>query len=792
MPISFPTNTACTAPDSAGRVGLPSMKNFVGRSCGFAPSLLFALLFALLAASSAFAQGVKIKSMDVQYTGPETISKERILAQLRTKVGEVYSDAIVEQDIRTLYDTKQIQNVRIFAQPQGDGVKVIVAVQTRGIVTEIEIDGASRIPAKTLRKKIDLKVNAPLNEDALGKGRQDIVDAYHAKGFSDIDVQYKVYTTEPRGTSRVVYTINEGEKGVISRIQFQGNRVFTDRVLRKQMKTKAKTLISFLDKSGRLDEPKFLQDLDSIREWYQNHGYVDVEVGDVRRERSGGRMVLVIPITEGGKYQVGHIKIVGTKVTTPDKIRLLMKLKEGDPYSPKMIRDDAKKIADAYGSGGYVDLVVQPRGTPAGPGKIDITFTIEEGNRAFVQRINIVGNTRTKDKVIRREVLISPGDIYSTTRVDTTKKRLDNLGYFAHVEAYPEETGVEGRRDLTVQVEEKRTGSLTFGAGFSTIDNIIGYVELTQGNFDLLNWPNFTGGGQKFRARVQYGAQRKDFILALTEPYFLDRRLSLGGEIFYREANFLSNVYDQRNYGFSIVTRRGFGRFTSGSLEYRLEDIDIFNVSSAVSQAIGLEAGSYTRSQITTSWIYDSRDSPLLSRTGQRVSFTPFISGGFLGGNTQTYGFDLEASQYFHLPYDLILLFNGRIAGVDNWGSGTRVPIFDRLFLGGGNDLRGFDFRTVGPKDRNGEPLGGRTLARATAELTFPIVEKVRGAFFYDTGYVETGAFDYDPNNVASDVGFGLRLDLPVGPLRLDYGLPIQKAGNSGKGRFNFNVGYQF
>ncbi|MDQ6765571.1 MAG: outer membrane protein assembly factor BamA [Verrucomicrobiota bacterium] len=746
----------------------------------------------MIAASVALAEGVKIKSIEVQYTGPETISKARILAQIRTAVGQDYSDAIVEQDIRALYNTGQIQNVRIFAQPSGEGVKVIVAVQTRANVNAIEIDGATRISAKALRKEIKLKINGPLDEDALGKARQDILDLYRAKGYNDVDVKYRVDANTQRGTSRVIFTVNEGQKGAISAIRFEGNHIFSDRVLRKQMKTKKKTIISFLDKSGRLDESQLHQDLDSVREWYQDHGYIDVELGEVRRERTNGRMMLVIPVVEGSQYHVGRINVVGPKASTPEKIRTLMKLKEGSVYSPKAIREDSKKIADAYGSGGYVDLVVQPQGTPAGAGKIDVTLTIEEGKRAFVQRINIVGNTRTKDKVIRREVLIAPGDIYSTTRVEITKKRLDNLGYFSRVETYPEDTGVDGRKDLVVQVEEKRTGALNFGAGFSTIDNIVGFVELSQGNFDLLHWPNFTGGGEKFRLRIQYGAQRKDFLLALTEPYFLDRQVSLGGQLFYNEANFLSSVYDQRNYGFSLVARKGFGRFTSGSLEYRLENVEIFNVAHGVSNAIGLEAGTRTKSQITTSWVFDTRDNPFLSHTGQRIIFTPFVAGGFLGGNTQTYGFDLEGSQYFHLPYDLILLLNGRVAGVDTWGSGDRVPIFDRLFLGGSNDLRGFEFRDVGPRDTHGEPLGGKTLARATVELTVPVIEKVRAAVFYDTGFVERNAYDFSPDSVASDVGLGLRLDLPIGPLRLDYGIPIQKAGTKSSGKFNFNVGYQF
>jgi outer membrane protein insertion porin family len=409
-----------------------------------------------------------------------------------------------------------------------------------------------------------------------------------------------------------------------------------------------------------------------------------------------------------------------------------------------------------------------------------------------VQRINIIGNTRTKDKVIRREVLIAPGDVYNTVRVETTKKRLDNLGYFSKVETYPDETGVGGRKDLVVEVEEKRTGSLNFGAGFSTIDEIVGFVEVTQGNFDLMNWPNFTGAGQKFRARVQYGSRRKDVIIGLTEPYFLDRRLSLGGEVFYREADFLSSVYDQRNYGFSLVARKPLGRFMSLSLEYRLENVQIFGLPSDASDELGIEEGTRTKSQVTASWVYDDRDNPFLTRKGRRITVTPTIAGGFLGGSTQIYGYNIEASQYFHLPYDMILLLNGQVASVDTWGDGERVPIFERLFLGGTNDLRGFDFREVGPKDENDEPIGGRTMARATVELTYPIIEKVRAAVFYDTGFVNRDAYDFSTDDVASDVGFGLRLDLPIGPIRVDYGIPIQKAGTDSNGKFNFNVGYQF
>jgi outer membrane protein insertion porin family len=734
-----------------------------------------------------------IRSIDVQYTGPATLSKERILAQIRTRPGQLYSNQVVEQDIEALYKTGYIRNVRIFAQPEGDGVKVIVAVETRAVVREIEITGAERVKPKRLRKEIKLRLNQAVDEQQLEEARQKIIEVYQGRGFTDVSVQFRVDPIdEKRGTARVVFTVTEGVRGAVSQIHFEGNSHFGEKVLRKQMKTRGKTPISFVDKSGRLDEAQLEQDQDKIREFYQNHGYIDMEIKNVRRDRTAkGPMIITIVIVEGPQYHVRQLTVSGYQATREDKILALLKMKQGSVYSPKQLRDDAKAVADAYGSGGYVDLVVLPEGTPAGPAQIDVHYKIEEGVRSFVNRINIQGNTRTKDKVLRREVLVSPGDVFNTVRVDLTKKRLENLGYFAKVETYPDDTDIPGRKDLTILVQEKRTGSLSFGGGFSTVDKLVGFAELTQGNFDLFNWPSFTGGGQKFRLRVQYGTQRKDFILTITEPYFLDRRLALTGQAFFNEANYLSADYDQRNYGFMMDLRKPINAYMYGTLGYTIQDVDIFNVAASAPAFIQSQNGSFIESKIFTSIVFDSRDNPLLSRRGQRVTFSPWIAGGFLGGDVQAYGLDLEGSQYFHLPWDTILLINGEIATVNQWGSGTEVPIFERLFLGGSNNLRGFPFREVGPQ-QNGEPTGGQSMARATIEWTFPIIEKARGAVFYDTGFVNSSAWSFGFNNIASDIGVGLRLDLPIGPLRLDYGYPLQRDGYHGGGHFNFNVGYQF
>ena len=737
-----------------------------------------------------------VRSVDVQYTGPATISRERILAQMRTKVGRPYSELVAEDDIRTIYATGHVENVRIFGQPYGDGVRVIVAIQTRTMLNEIQIDGATRIKPKKLRKDIGVKLNTPLKEEDLEKGREKLIEIYQARGFTDIDVQYRVEPIDAtRGTSRVIYTINEGVKGAISKIIFQGNTHFSQQTLRKQMKTKGRTVIYMLDKSGRLDENQLQEDLQKVREFYQNHGYIDVVVHDYRKERtSSGALHIVIPIDEGPQYHVGKLSFVGYKATTEEKLRATVKTHEGAVYSAKAIKDDAKAMADAYGSGGYVDLTIVPESSPPHGGLIDLTYRIDEGPRSYVERINISGNVRTKDKVIRREVLIAPGDIFNTVRVETSKKRLDNLGYFSKVDAFPVDTGVPERKNLDILVEEKRTGSLNFGAGFSTIDSLIGFVELTQGNFDITNWPAFTGGGQKFRIRLQGGTERRDAEVTFTEPWFLDRPISVSYTTYYHQANYLSSVYDEQSYGFAIDVRKALRPYLYASIGYHFEDVDAINVAIDATPELRAELGPSTKSTVTASLVYDTRDNPFLTRRGERITYTWYVAGFPTGGTEHFYGFDIEAAKYWHLPWDMILLVNSEVAGVDalDEQENRLIKVYDRLFLGGSNNLRGLEYRDVGPRDKHGEPLGGQSMARTTIELTFPIVEKARGALFYDNGFVNVNPWDYNFNDFSADVGFGLRLDLPIGPLRIDYGIPIQSPHKLGGGKINFNVGYQF
>src|ERR1700736_5961882 len=634
-----------------------------------------------------------VRQIEIQYAGPATLSRQRILTNMKTTVGQPYSETTVEDDVCALYATGLVTNVRIYGEPLPDGVKVIVVVQTRVTLSEVYIQGAEAVNPKRIRRELNLKTGSPLNEQTLEQARQKIVELYQKRGFSDVDVQYKVTTNEERGTASVTYSISEGQKAVIRKILFWGNTGIKDKKLLKVMKTKPKNILGFLTGAGKLSSPQLDDDMQKVKEAFQDAGYVDAKVTDVKINRVNRKNVdIVIYIDQGPQYHVRAVTIQGLQVVTEPNFRKVIKITEGKVFSPQKLQKDIKSVEDAYGVAGYADAKVNVQTTPAGPALVNLSYKVDEGIQSFVEHINISGNSRTKDKVLRREIVLSPGDVFDTVRVDISKKRLEGLQYFERVDTYASDTAVPGRKDLNVVVQEKRTGSLNFGLGFSSTDGLVGFAEVSQGNFDITNWRTFTGAGQKFRARVQLGTQRKDASIELTEPYFLDQRLALGGRLFFDESNYYSDVYDQRNYGFDIFLRKPITNFLSARFDYTIQEIQIYHISSSLitkqlNDLIIEEGQKNLESRVTLSFTYDTRDSSFLTRKGTRIDLSAYVAGGPLGGDVQIYGLDFDAAQYFHLPYDTILLLNGEIASVANWNGGSIVPIFDRLYLGGASTL---------------------------------------------------------------------------------------------------------
>jgi outer membrane protein insertion porin family len=761
---------------------------------------------------------VIVREIEVRFSGPETVNRSVVMANIQTTVGKPRTREMIEQDVRNLINTGYFYDVRVLEEPVVDGVRIVFQVQGKATIKEILMEGNKRFKEERLKREYSQKVGDSLDERKAHDDAHKMQDLYQKSGYPDSKVIYEVSIDKDTGKAILKFTVHEGERVFIKQIKFTGNKAFPDNRLLKIMKTRRHWWGSWLAGTGVLKEEDFKEDLDKLRDYYDSNGYIDMEIRGTRTERVGPKwMVITIDLYEGSQYKVGSVTIEGNKLFPTPDLEKHLKMTSGKTFTPTAMAADQKALEDYYGGRGYLDTSARPIRAPnVETGRIDMTYSIHEGELTYIEKVEIRGNTKTKDKVIRRELAVNPGEIYDTVRVDRSVERLKNLGYFSKVEATPEPTDVPNRKDLVLNLEEQRTGSVTFGAGFSSIDSLLGFVEITQGNFDLFNWPSFTGGGEKLRLRLQVGFKRQDEVLSFVEPWFLDQKLSLGFDAFHHNSNFLSAEYSEQRTGVALWLEKALNDFIRGRIEYGIQDIDL-NVDQIASQELQSQSGSHTRSSVTGTLVYDTRDSVFLTTRGNRTEVSAELAGGPMGGNVDDYKLNAKTSFYFPFFDKQVLQLVGAAGVVDAFGSSRNagsnvtetvfgggvtntvhasinpVPIFDRYFLGGANTLRGFAFRQVSPKDGFGEPIGGNGFVNATAEYTYPIVERVRGAFFFDIGNVYQNAYDFSLNNMKSDAGIGVRLNLPIGPLRLDYGYPIMTDQSSGRtGKIQFSVGYQF
>jgi outer membrane protein insertion porin family len=755
-------------------------------------SPLRALAQAEETAVNAPAAGRVVKSVKIAFEGPQSISEARVRAQMSTREGEAFTDENVEQDMRSLFATGAVEDVRIDSAEVAGGIAVTVTVVGRGALGEIRFVGAGAVGEDKLLKESELRVGEPVDEAKLAAGQQKIRELYEKRGFSGISVGYTTEATTD-GFSRVTYTISEGAKGLVRNIDFEGNSSIKASKLRSKLKLKQKAYYRiWRGKSRTITDEVLVEDRKAVEQIYQDEGFVYAQVTEVRRNQASNKYVdVVYVINEGARYDVAEVAMDGLTVFTPAELAPALKTIDGFPYSGTEVSDDEKMIGDYYGSRGYADAKVQTSIVPAGANQVKVVYRVEEGDKSYVRKVNISGNAITQDRVIRRELPIYPGDEVNTVRMEAGQNRLKNMGYFSTVDVRTLDTEQAGFKDIDVNVVEQSTGTVNFGAGFSSIDSLVGFLDLTQTNFNI-GGNGYRGAGQRFNMGLKYGTRRRDFQLSFTEPWFMGQKLAFTTELFYRDLFFLSDVFDQQDIGGSLSWRKPLGEHSYAELAYTMKNVKIHNIDQNASDEIKLEEGNYLQSKIDLSWVHDTRDSVYITRKGHKLEVGTMMSGGFLGGDADVYGFNLTGMQFFNLPWDTIFSIEGSFRTVNSWGDGDRVPIFERLFLGGANNLRGFDFRDVGPKDGTGEPLGGLSSAYASFEYTFPIVEKVRGAFFYDVGMVSGDSFDWG-GDINSNVGVGLRLFLPIGPIRVDFGVPVQADEfNDNSGQFQFNVGYKF
>ncbi len=766
--------------------------------------LLAAVLISITTLS---ASAETIKDIRISNQAGESYDISSVRAFTSFKVGQQVPDqeailTAIALDVERMRDSGRYAYVKAHMEVEEDGVVLVYTVTAKHRLQRIEIQGAKRLGNRKVMKKSELAVGQFADDSTFEQAAAKIKRTYADFWYPEADVNWTSQEDETLGTVDVVFTIKEGRKLGIEHVVFEGNDSIEDKVLKRLLQQKEKRWYSFITRSGQYKDEAVDLDAFSIKSHYMNDGFLDVQVSaPVLDDSDPANARVTYRIVEGRQYRVGEVTLAGPEAFSVDELRKTIRLQAGDIASYKNITAGTEGLRAYYGNRGYVRVGVRPElDADAQTGIVDIEYTISEGPIGYINKINISGNERTADKVIRRELVVYPGEKYNRSRVQASETKLRNLQYFEIVTINPESTGTEGEYDLNIQVNEQATGRFAAGVGFSSVDSLVGYAELSQGNFSYKTWPPI-GDGQKFKIRVQVGTERNDVDISFVEPWFLDRKLALGVDLYHREAEYYSDAYDQKTDGIRLSLAKPLTRFTRGTLAYSVERFEVYNVDDDSTTIIQDEEGIRSKSAIEYTWQFDSRDHPFNATRGNKTSVSPYVSGGALGGQTDIYGLRVRSTQYWPLIGGMIFNLRGEAESVEAYGDskdketlyGDGVPLFDRLFLGGSYSLRGFEYRDVGPQDDD-DPIGGNSSAFATAELTFPLWNKIRGAAFYDCGFVNVDSWDFDPSDYSDDWGIGLRFDLPGFPLHLDYAWPINydDSYQDNNGRFNFLIGHSF
>ncbi len=737
-----------------------------------------------------------IKDIEVRSVNEGPFDAASVMAFISTQAGDEFDRAAINKDVKSLHETGRFSYVQVNAENGADGVTVVYEVKTRPRLQLLVIEGCDKFSQEKIKELLGFELGDPLDKAVIQARLKRVERAYRKKFYTDVQFAVDTIVDESAGTVEVTIAVDEGSRSRIRAIEIQGNNAIDDGLLRRKMRQKVfhpLNPLHWLTGRGRLDRDKLRVDNAVVEMMYKDMGYLDVKVTEpvISYVDTKKHLHLTYSVDEGPQYEIADIAIEGVQLFDRAELLSLVNLKEGETASASAIQAAAQALEDYYGSRGYIRTRVDRTYDPDPKrGVIGITFDIREGRQTYLRNINIRGNLVTKDKVIRRELIVYPGDLYNSVNIRRSRNRLMNLGYFSKVVPIPVPTEDPDYSDLDIILEEQRTGQMGLGAGFSSVEKFTGYFEISQGNFDIASWPP-VGGGQKVSLRTTLGSESQSFRLSFTEPWLFNRKLALDASLFSNEKEYLSDDYNQKNQGGRIgLSRMMYGKRVS--LSYGLENIDIYSVSSNASELIASEEGARLKSYLTLGISHDSRDSYFLPTRGNRTSLTLTYAGGPLSGDTDIYSMELRTSQHWPVLFDHTLNIRGRVGVVDTHGDMEQVPLFERFFLGGAYNLRGFDYRSVGPVDENNDAVGGRTRADATVEYSIPIVEKIRFAAFYDVGMVWEDAY-YVDEDLNSDYGIGIRLDIPMMPLRFDYAWPIEAdEHNDTGGQFNFRIGYSY
>jgi outer membrane protein insertion porin family len=739
-----------------------------------AAGFLLAVASALLAPSGAHADSDAFGRTvaEIRVTGNHQIESTTIRGTLSTHEGAPLSAGDVRKDVQAIYALGFFDDVVVDAEPAagGEGVVVTYAVTELPILTGYTFHGNRNVLEESLKEAVTgLSQGAFLQPQQVLKVRQAILDKYEKEGYRRATVVPVTEVTvggDGQRSAALTFVIEEGDKTRIRKIAFDGNEAFSDRALRGKVKTKQHFwLTSWLTDSGIFRESDVAEDMVRLNDYYQDQGYYDIQVDEPRLEVSTDKrwLTVVYPVREGVRYDFGEVTYHDHGKVPEGELTADLKVRKGEGYSRALVRQDASTLTDRLGEHGYAFAQVNPALTPQPDlGIVDTAFQIDEGSQVRIRRINITGNSKTRDRVIRREVRQQEGEIINTALLRRSFQRINNLNFFETVDIVPVNAG-EGLLDLDIKVKEKSTGQFSIGGGFSSVDGLVGIVEITQGNLG--------GRGQTLSGHFERSGRRTVYNLSFKEPSLFDSPYSGGFDLFKVVRDFTS--YEERRTGTSLTLGRSIGEYLNVSLGYTLENVAIHvtDTTGTVPVSISNQAGRSTTSSMSVSLSRDTRDNFFDPRRGTRNVARVELAGGILGADNDFVKATLDQSVYFPVLSNSALTFRNLVGGGVGL-SGDELPAGERFFVGGISTVRGYDFGDAGPLASNGDPVGGVKEWVMTAELAFPLVKaaNLKAALFMDWGAAYDTGQSIAYHELNRTWGYEIRWISPLGPLRFGYG----------------------
>lgn len=746
---------------------------------------LFCATFPALAADT-------VSKIEIQ--GNKAISTATIISNIKIRANQPYNENIINSDIKTLMGLGYFEKVDVEKLDVLGGMVIRFTVHEKPIVKEITVTGARRIHKKRITELLDLTEGTFLDELKLKEAVAKVEDLYQRKGFSQVSVNYQVDRDSAKNEAVVEFVIDEQGVARVKKINVEGNSAFPDKKIKKLMKTRQ----AWFFRKGIFKEELLQDDIRRIKDFYVEHGFSEANV-EYAWEYQGRFVHVDIYVNEGAQYRLGSVNFKGNENVFDFEILKVIHLKTGEIYNKNKVDQQALKIQEVYFDRAYIFAQVKPLSVfNPETEQVDITLEITEGEINHVEMVYIQGNQRTKDKVIRRELRIYPGDKFEGVKIKKSRQRLENLGFFEEVRFDTEPGTKPDWQNLIVDVKEAKTGYFSFGGGYSSINEFVGFVELRQRNFDYKNWETFTGAGQDVSVYASFGTLSESYELSFTNPWIFDQPVSFGFDLYKREHEREEDVgyaYHSDIRGGALRLGKEFSDTLKGGVTYRLENVDISDVVDNATAELRAEEGENDLSSLELSLQWDQRDNAFNPSEGFYFSNSFQYTGGFLGGDKDFTKLFSRFSWYFPLLRKSVLEFRTRAGLAEPFDNSTAVPIYERFFAGGSSTIRGYNERKVGPIDPITEdPIGGEALFVYNVEYTYPLMDFLKVATFFDSGNVWKDKSDFLSGGFKSSVGVGLRVKTPLGPIDLDYGWPLNtEPGEEGKeGRFHFNISRGF